>query len=134
LKGVYVLIIQLTRDTEIEVGALGRLYFSSGFYAYVGSAQKNLEKRLERYTRREKKKFWHIDYFLSHSDTKIVGFLVSEAQKEQECQTASDIAKVGKAIEGFGCSDCKCSSHLIKIDNAELQEQLGEGFSPYNPH
>ena len=52
LKGVYVLIIQLNGDTALSVGALGTLAFKKGLYAYVGSAQTNMEQRIRRHLRK----------------------------------------------------------------------------------
>ncbi|MCJ7761950.1 hypothetical protein MUP38_00660, partial [Candidatus Bathyarchaeota archaeon] len=48
LKGVYVLIIRVDKDTGVNVGDLGKLTFEKGLYAYVGSAQNNLEQRIKR--------------------------------------------------------------------------------------
>jgi Uri superfamily endonuclease len=36
-----------------------------------------------------------------------------------ECQLASEIAKKGVEIRSFGCSDCKCSSHLFQFNEIE---------------
>ena len=52
LKGIYVLIIEVSQGAEIQVGTLGNVHFAKGLYAYVGSAQNGLEKRVERHIRR----------------------------------------------------------------------------------
>jgi len=72
LKGVYVLIIQVDAAIDVNVGAMGRLTFKKGLYAYVGSAQNNLEQRVKRHLRKEKRKFWHVDYLLGNDATKVV--------------------------------------------------------------
>ncbi|RLF60544.1 MAG: GIY-YIG nuclease family protein, partial [Thermoplasmata archaeon] len=64
MKGSYVLIINLKKEKEIEIGRLGRILFNKGYYAYVGSGLNNLEKRVGRHLRKNKKKKWHIDYLL----------------------------------------------------------------------
>lgn len=57
MKGIYILLISITRDISVSVGALGNKDFHKGLYAYVGSAQNNLEKRVERHLRRSKESF-----------------------------------------------------------------------------
>jgi Uri superfamily endonuclease len=56
MKGIYVLIISVDKDTIVDAGVLGQLNFKKGLYAYVGSAQANLEKRIERHLRKENKR------------------------------------------------------------------------------
>jgi Uri superfamily endonuclease len=61
-KGIYILVVSVSKDINVNVGALGSVNFEKDLYAYVGSAQNNLEKRIERHLRKTKQKFWHIDY------------------------------------------------------------------------
>jgi Uri superfamily endonuclease len=125
LKGVYVLIIQVDKDADVNVGALGKLTFEKGLYAYVGSAQTNLEKRIRRHFRKEKRKFWHVDYLLDNAAAKIAMVFFKNAAKSEECETAKIINERGRAISGFGCSDCNCNSHLFRIvDYRFLQETM----------
>ena len=123
LKGVYVLIIQVDEDTDVNVGAIGRLTFKKGLYAYVGSAQNNLEQRVKRHLRKEKRKFWHVDYLLGNEATKVVEVLYEQADKTEECAIAGVIGERGEPMDGFGSSDCSCKSHLFRIgDYGFLQE------------
>lgn len=123
LKGVYVLIIQVDEDTDMNVGALGRLTFKKGLYAYVGSAQNNLEQRVKRHIRKEKRRFWHIDYLLDNDATKVVEVFHKQADKTEECAIAKVIGERGEPVDGFGSSDCSCKSHLFRIgDFGFLQE------------
>jgi Uri superfamily endonuclease len=123
LKGVYVLVIQVYEDTSIDVGALGKLTFKKGLYAYVGSAQNNLEQRVKRHLRKGKRKFWHVDYFLDDEATKVVEVFQQQADKAEECKIAGVIGERGEPIDGFGSSDCSCKSHLFRIgDYGFLQE------------
>jgi len=116
MKGIYCLLIRVLKTKEILIGRLGKIKFEKGKYIYVGSAQKNLGKRIERHFKKEKKKYWHIDYLLKDKDVKIEkAILFPFKRKNQECKLAKQISKKGKAIENFGSSDCKCKSHLIKI-------------------
>ena len=72
MKGSYILVIFLSKKVEIEIGALGVLSFSKGYYLYVGSAMGNvgsttLENRVKRHLSdsANKKIHWHIDFLLN---------------------------------------------------------------------
>jgi Uri superfamily endonuclease len=123
VKGVYVLVISVNRDTEIGVGALGKVNFQRGLYAYVGSAQNNLEKRLERHLRKAKRKFWHIDYLLDSEGVQVVKLFYKKTGRSDECKIAEKIDLESVPTDRFGSSDCKCRSHLLKIKNYQF---LGE--------
>jgi len=117
LVGIYVLIIQVDEEINVDVGALGETAFEKGLYAYVGSAQTNLLQRIKRHLRTEKRTFWHVDYLLDNPAAKIIKVLFKEAAKPEECKTASIISERSEPIAGFGCSDCNCKSHLFHIEN-----------------
>jgi Uri superfamily endonuclease len=129
MRGIYILIVKLNENVDVTVGALGRLHFSEGLYAYVGSAQNSIEARIERHFRREKRKFWHIDYLLDHPASKIVKTYVSNASKAQECKIARELSQKGLRVAGFGCSDCRCASHLERLDNYEPSQLARAGFT-----
>lgn len=116
VKCAYLLVMELPQDTEIAVGKLGNVFFKKGPYVYVGSAPS--EKRLERHLRKEKKKFWHIDYFLEKTEIKAI--FVVEGWKE--CEVAHSIHL--PYVKGFGCSDCRCVSHLFygQIDGKGMRK------------
>jgi Uri superfamily endonuclease len=117
IKGVYILLIKINREIQIKVGSLGMIKFEKGVYAYIGSAQNNLKKRVERHLRRKKRMHWHIDYLLNNRNVKILKVFYKKADKTQECKIAKELNKNETSIKDFGCSDCKCKSHLFKIDN-----------------
>jgi len=120
LKGVYVLIIQVSNDVAVRVGALGEVAFKEGLYAYVGSAQNNLEKRVSRHLKKEKRKFWHVDYLLSDDAAKVIAVFYKQADKTEECVIAKTIGARGEAVTGFGASDCSCVSHLFRVRDWEF--------------
>ncbi len=112
MRGAYILIIFLEEDRVIEVGKLGRFLFPRGYYAYVGSAMKSIEKRVERHLRRDKKLKWHIDYLLLYGKAVFVFKIPSE--EKIECRVAEKIENIGRVVvEKFGSTDCKCRSHLF---------------------
>lgn len=123
LKGIYVLIIQVNREVTEQVGVLGKLNFQKGLYAYVGSAQNNLEKRIRHHIEKEKRKFWHIDYLLSNDNARVLEVFHKQADKTEECMIARAIGERSREVTGFGSSDCNCESHLFGIeDYAFLKE------------
>lgn len=122
MKGTYLLLIELGEETKMKIGALGRIEFKKGKYAYIGSALNNLEKRIKRHLRKKKKKHWHIDYFLDNKNAKIKRVYFIPSSKRMECKLARKIAKIGKGIKGFGCSDCDCKSHLFKLEEFSIQK------------
>jgi len=117
VKGVYVLVISVAKDIKVNVGALGSIFFERGLYAYVGSAQNGLERRVQRHLRKAKKKFWHIDYLLDDDAVRMVKVFYKEAEKSEECRIARKLSEKGVAVKRFGCSDCNCVSHLFRIDD-----------------
>lgn len=127
VKGVYVLVISVGNDIMVRVGALGTVFFVKDLYAYVGSAQNGLEKRVERHLRKVKRKFWHIDYLLSNRFAKVMKVFYKKAGKIEECRIARKLSGRGVAVKNFGCSDCACVSHLFKVkDYGFLREFMVE--------
>jgi Uri superfamily endonuclease len=128
VKGVYVLVILVGKDIKVNVGALGSTDFEKGLYAYVGSAQNSLEKRIERHLRKAKRKFWHIDYLLDDRSVKGVKVFHKEAEKSEECRVARELSERAVPVVNFGCSDCDCVSHLFKIDDYRFLRNLMSGM------
>jgi len=115
MKGVYCLVISLKKSIKLKIGSLGRIRFAKGTYVYVGSAQNNLRRRIKRHFAKKKKFHWHIDYLLESPAVKIRKTFYKEAKKEEECRIASLLNAKEYPIKDFGCSDCRCYSHLFKI-------------------
>ena len=125
---IYVLIIQVREDVNVQVGSIGKKMFIKGLYAYVGSAQTNMAQRIGRHLRSEKKKFWHIDYLLDNSASKIVEVFFKKGDKAEECKTAKALNERNKPIADFGCSDCNCKSHLFHIDDYKFIRESMQVF------
>ncbi len=120
MKGVYVLVISVGKDIKLNVGALGSISFEKGLYAYVGSAQNNLEKRIKRHLGKDKREFWHVDYLLDNDAVRVVKAFYREAGRSEECGIARRLAERGVAVENFGCSDCGCVSHLFRVEDYDF--------------
>jgi sugar fermentation stimulation protein A len=116
-RGTYALVIFLPRAKTIRVGAQGAFKFPRGYYIYVGSALNGLSARVARHIRRrEKKRFWHIDYLLEHA--RVVNVWTRESAARLECQWARVALALPNArviAPRFGASDCKCAAHLVHL-------------------
>ena len=135
MTGSYILILKLPERQEKMIGKLGRITFAAGFYAYVGSALNGLEARLYRHLREDKKRHWHIDYLL-HSETSITEIIVSPGVEKTECLLSQALASRLTHVPGFGCSDCRCDSHLYFCPDritllSETKEALHQAGLPF---
>ncbi|MFW6006621.1 MAG: GIY-YIG nuclease family protein [Bacillota bacterium] len=113
-SGIYLLEIYLPNKVDINIGAKGECFFPDGLYYYTGSAQKNLQARVERHFSDKKNNHWHIDYFLEKAQ--IRSCCTWPLSGEKECELAHFFLNKlnGKIIvSGFGASDCNCDSHLF---------------------
>ena len=123
--GVYLLLFELERGQTIKAGRLPAVYFSPGFYLYVGRAKRGLNQRVQRHLRKRKRIFWHIDYFARKACIREVwvkpGYL-------NECRMAYRITRLIKnakiAQRKFGASDCRCRGHLIYLGKEVNREKL----------
>jgi Uri superfamily endonuclease len=116
----YVLLLYYDEDMEVEVGALGRILMKKGTYAYCGSAKAGLKGRIKRHLSTPVKKRWHIDYIASVSGKRAVHW--NEHEPDGECRAADHLARTNESVPGFGCSDCKCGSHLFYLGSEDVTE------------
>ena len=118
--GTYVLVITLGSDLTTEVGALGTLSFPAGVYLYTGSALGGLDQRVSRHIRHEKTVKWHIDRLTVAADSVIA--YESYPDYVPECELASMAGDCGMvpSVDGFGCSDCSCHTHLFRVTDGSL--------------
>jgi Uri superfamily endonuclease len=116
--GTYALILQSHALTTIQVGRWREMEIQPGYYIYVGSAfgPGGVRARLSRHLREDKPKRWHIDY-LRASVTPLAAW-VSYQQERLEHRWALAFYHMSEAsaIQGFGCSDCNCYSHLFHVN------------------
>ncbi len=119
----YLLVIKLKESHSIRIGKPGVINFEAGFYYYTGSAKRTIASRILRHLRKEKKLHWHIDYLLNPAYSKTVEIWISN--KINECELAYFLSKnCITSVTGFGCSDCKCNSHLFFNRENSMQRNL----------
>ena len=131
--GTYILAIALGSDRDIEVGALGAVRFPAGVYCYVGSAMGGLDQRLSRHLSRDKRVRWHVDRLTLAADS--VEAFESYPDPVPECRLAEMAAECGMEpfAPGFGCSDCRCPTHLFRTGPDELARLVREaGLVSFN--
>lgn len=114
-KGIYTLIISLPADLDLVVGSLGLVPFKAGYYAYTGSARgPGGLARVERHMRLMEGNCsvqrWHIDRLLPHSI--LVEVVATKTEEDLECPIALKIGERLSFVARFGCTDCRCPSHL----------------------
>jgi Uri superfamily endonuclease len=131
MKGTYILVIKLSQNSNIIIGALGSIFFPMGLYFYVGSAiattgALTLLNRIKRHVLKEshKKLHWHIDYLLKSNYSQIIRIFLIPSEEKYECIIAQEIFKKSDDyINNFGSSDCSCKSHLFyfsSLNNFEI--------------
>lgn len=124
-KGIYCLILR-TCGAIVSVGALGDVTFPAGWYCYVGSALG--PGGLARVTRHirlfhgegARRPRWHIDYLLTDDRFMLERVISGETTERLECTFARHIG--GDGVPGFGCSDCRCTTHLLYRDRDPQEE------------
>ena len=115
----YCLIIKLNYDSQVKIGKLGEINFKEGYYVYVGSALNSIDSRIRRHLSKEKKLFWHIDYLLNAPGSSVEEVILERSPEKWECSVALKISEEGLSTDRFGCSDCKCRSHLFYFESEE---------------
>ena len=127
-SGIYVVIAELTQAMDIPEGQRRKDHFVSGFYTYVGSALNGLEKRLARHLGKRKSLHWHIDYLLHEASVR--GIIYAQTNQKLECLIAYSLFRKLAAKPNFGCSDCRCTSHLFYHQDLEiLNGAVSDSFS-----
>jgi Uri superfamily endonuclease len=134
-SGIYTLLLFVSEEISLTVGKLGKQNFPRGYYTYTGSAlgkgATSLKHRIARHLRKEKHRFWHIDYLLADENVSVEAVIAAETNEKMECTINQHIKGIEGAevpVKGFGASDCRenCGSHLLyfpEIENADCLVQ-----------
>jgi len=135
MNGVYILLIELDRPEVIRISNTRNFDLQEGFHGYVGSALSGLERRLGRHLGSRKKLYWHIDHLLTTASIRKI--ICAETSERKECTVAQMLSQRLPWIAGFGCSDCKCRSHLFycqdlyTLDTAVFDALNNLGLNPF---
>lgn len=127
--GIYTLILSLPRAEQIAIGSLGLIAFPKGFYSYTGSARgpgglKRLDRHAAVMDGRSRTRRWHIDYLLPRCQW--LQAVVTKTDRDLECPIARSIGQRLNSVPRFGCSDCRCASHL---HYSEREEEMMQAVS-----
>lgn len=113
--GTYTLILRSHRKASAQIGRLRQIDLEPGYYLYVGSAfgPGGVHARVARHCRRDTSHHWHIDHLREFLTP--VGVWYSHDTKRLEHRWAQLLGGMRgmSSIQGFGCSDCTCYSHLF---------------------
>lgn len=111
--GTYALWLYCPKGARITVGRLGAIDFKRGWYAYAGSAfgPGGLAARVGRHLREKKKIHWHIDYLRAIAKPREIWFS-TKSEPLEHVLAAVLYNGSGAPVKGFGCTDCRCISHL----------------------
>lgn len=112
--------VMVENHPEITIGKLGTFSFPKGVYVYVGSAKKNIQARIDRHLRIDKKFHWHFDYLRPYLEVIEVETFSGE---EGECALFQKLMKEQNGmipIHAFGSSDCRCAAHLFSTSKESL--------------
>jgi Uri superfamily endonuclease len=119
--GTYALLLRSDASTSAQIGRWGCLDVRPGYYIYVGSAlgPGGVLARVSRHCREHKTKHWHIDYLREFTIPVSVWYSYSPTRLEHCWAKAVAGLTETEPVKGFGCSDCKCNSHLFFLPGRE---------------
>lgn len=113
--GTYALVLRSEGRAGVQIGRWGCLDVRRGYYLYVGSAlgPGGVRARVARHCRERKTRHWHIDYLRECADISAVWYRHAPDRDEHRWARAAAGLDACEPVPGFGCSDCRCVSHLF---------------------
>lgn len=118
--GTYALVMRTDTNATVQIGRWGSIIIRPGYYIYIGSAfgPGGLLARVSRHCRQEKSKHWHIDYLRESATLESIWHSQSKRRLEHRWAKALANWYETEPVKGFGCSDCRCQSHLFYLKKA----------------
>lgn len=118
LAGSYVLLFHCSKTQKTEVGSLGLLTLTPGYYMYIGSAfgPGGVAARIKHHRQIALRPHWHLDYLRPHLQLLEIWYTYDRQIREH--QWAAQLATLRGAQQpfpGFGASDCHCPTHLLQF-------------------
>lgn len=133
-SGGYALVFDLAEPVRIRPGKLGTVDLPAGHYLYLGSALSGMAPRLARHLRRRKKRHWHVDSLTTAIRPHQVWWIATRSRTE--CDWAG-LAITDEAVSiparGFGSSDCRCSTHLVRFESELALERTWTRIAASSP-
>ncbi len=132
--------LRLARPAALAYGGT-KHRFATGWYVYVGSALGGLEARVGRHLRTSRVRHWHIDALLANGEVVDVQFMRASQHETRNTKQETDLSECAAAaavaawrgaepVPGFGCSDCKCPTHLFRFPATPTGSLLASGVRP----
>lgn len=115
-SGTYVLIVHAANRRALHIGKRGTLDVVRGYYIYVGSAfgPGGVAARVGRHLRRHKTLHWHIDSLTRVARCVDIWYTHDHVSREHEwARLLGGMSGLSIPMDGFGASDCRCTSHLF---------------------
>ena len=122
MQGVYILVMELRKNSPMRIGSLGIIDFRKGFYAYTGSAMGGLEQRIKRHLRKEKKLHWHIDYLLQEAEIKEIQIKETDSKQDERRTEAPE-----SSISDHRTATAKATFFILR-QNPALPQITGLAF------
>lgn len=115
VAGTYVIVMQADKAAQPQVGSIGSIKINVGHYLYIGSAfgPGGIKARVSRHCKTSKTKHWHLDYLREYLEPVEVWFTHDKTRREHEWAGLLASQPKLKSVASFGCSDCRCNSHLF---------------------
>jgi Uri superfamily endonuclease len=135
MSQVYALVIRA--DRSARVGRLGLLRFR-GTYVYVGSAlgktgRARIQRHMDIAAGKRTGGFWHVDRLLRIGKLEVV--VRAETTQRHECAVASRMDRVAaEAVPRFGSSDCRCASHLFRLEPDDAVSAVRQAMDELGLH
>lgn len=123
-KGIYCLIFRNPACTA-RIGARGEIAFRRGWHIYIGSALGNgglarLERHIALFRNRDRNPKWHVDWLTVNPLFDLWTTVYAFTAERMECRLAYALG--GEGVPGFGCSDCRCATHLFYRQKNPVRE------------
>lgn len=107
---------------KLDWKALALRQYPAGFYVYTGSARRALAARLARHSRLRKQMHWHIDYLRDKAS--VTALIPIRTADDLEHDLAAAVGRIADwRVDGFGCTDCQCPSHLFGFNENPVHTQ-----------
>ena len=122
-SGTYALVLESKEEKDIKFGRKGLLKSKIAYYIYIGSAfgPGGIKARVSRHFR-PKKPHWHIDYLTQNIDLQEAWLSYNENRLEHIWANKLLNNTNYNPIKAFGCSDCRCYSHLFYIKSPSFKD------------